>query len=180
MTDPLRAITVIHLIWAIPFFQLAHEAEEWNILQWYRDNYVDLPASTNLSVRLWIIIFSLFTYVWTTVCFFIPNATAAAVMVSLLIAVTAQNGLQHLYWTFLFRRYAPGVITSVVMVLPLDGYIIYRMLAEGLLPAWLLAIVIALMVPGLVETVRAGNTMTRAVRFIAHEFPLRLLGRLSA
>jgi hypothetical protein len=179
MSDLLRSVEVVHVIWAIPLFQLIHEVEEWNILRWYRENYVDLPGSSNLTVRLWIIVFSLFVYVWTTISFFIPNATVAMTMIVLLLAVTAQNGLQHVYWLFRFRRYAPGVITSVVLVLPLDGYITYRILREELLASWLVLIVFVLMLPGLVETVRAGNRMTKTVRVIVHELPIRLLGRLS-
>jgi general stress protein CsbA len=179
MSDPFQSFDVMHLIWAVPLFQLVHEVEEWNILRWYRETYVDLPASTNLSVRLWIVVFSLFAYVWTTLSFFTPNRTAAMVMILLLVAASAQNGLQHVYWLLRFRKYAPGVITSVLLVLPLDGYLTHLMLREDFLPSWLVLIVFALMLPGLIETVRAGNRMTKTVRLLAHELPIRLIERLA-
>jgi hypothetical protein len=179
MHDPLRSVELVHLIWAIPLFQLIHEFEEWNILRWYRENYVDLPDSTNLSVRVWIVFFSLIVYVWTTLCFFIPNVTAASIMILLLVMATAQNALQHLYWLFYFRKYAPGALTSVALVAPLDAYIVYRMLDEALLPIWTVIAVAALIIPGLVETVCVGNRMTTAVRVIVHEFPIKLIRCLS-
>ena len=173
------SIEFSHLIWVIPVVQLIHELEEWNILKWYKENYVDLPDSTNLSIRVWILFFSLFVYVWITLCFFIPNRMMLIILVSLLIMITTQNGLQHLYWLFYFKKYAPGVVSFVILLLPLNTYIVYRILKQGLLPFWLLIIIMALIIPGLIETIRARNRMIKVVRVVAHEFPIKLIKRFS-
>ena len=179
MLNLVDSIEFSHLIWVIPVVQLIHELEEWNILKWYKENYVDLPDSTNLSIRVWILFFSLFVYVWTTLCFFTPNRVISAILVSLLIMITTQNGLQHLYWLFYFKKYAPGVVSFVILLIPLNTYVVYRILKQEFLPFWLLIIIMALMIPGLIETIRARNRMTKIVRVVVHEYPIKLIRTFS-
>ena len=53
-----------------------------------------------------------------------------------LAALPFQNALQHVYWQFAFGTYAPGVVTSVVLLLPVTLYVIGRALRESLVPGW--------------------------------------------
>ncbi len=40
MLDFLESIEFTRLVWIIPVVQPIHELEEWNILKWYKENYV--------------------------------------------------------------------------------------------------------------------------------------------
>lgn len=41
------------------------------------------------------------------------------------------NALFHVATTFLFRRYSPGVVTGVAVVLPASGYTLWRVRRDG-------------------------------------------------
>lgn len=173
----LSSISFRNIIWLIPIILLFHELEEWNILKWYKENYIDLPASTNRSIRVWLIGISLVGFVLTAICYFIPNNSAAAFLTCLLVAITLQNGLQHLYWLLYFKKYAPGVVFSVLFGIPVDIYICFRMLKENMLPIWSLFALGLLIIPGLVETVKAKNRMTNSIRG-AHQIGISIANRL--
>jgi hypothetical protein len=169
----LNAIDFRYLIWLFPFILLFHELEEWNILKWYKENYEDLPNFTNLSIRIWIFGLSIFGFISTAVCFYIPIISVSAFLLSLFILLTFQNGLQHLYWTIYFKKYAPGIVTSVLVVIPFDIYTFYRIIEEELLPIWFLLVII-IIIPGLIETFKAKNRMTKGIRSI-HELVLKVV-----
>jgi hypothetical protein len=173
MLNFLNSIDFRHLIWFFPFVLLFHELEEWNILKWYKENYEDLPNSTNLSIRIWIFGFSILGFIWTALCSFIPILSISAFLLSLFILIIFQNGLQHLYWTIYFKKYAPGIITSVLIVIPFDIYIFDRIIEEKLLPIWFLLTII-IIIPGLNETFKAKNRMTKGIHSI-HELGLKIV-----
>ena len=61
-----------------------------------------------------------------------------------LIAARLANAVVHTVATIVLRQYTPGVVTAVLIVLPLSLYLIRRMTQEGLIKTrWLPAIVIA-------------------------------------
>ncbi|MFZ5353652.1 MAG: HXXEE domain-containing protein [Bacillota bacterium] len=173
MINYLNTIDFNYIIWLIPAVLLLHELEEWNILKWYEANYTDIPPSTDRSIRVWLIAFSIFGFLWTFISYIMPIRGIAAALMTVLVMLTIQNGLQHLYWQLLFMKYAPGIVFSVFFGLPAGAYVLYRVISEGLLPKWLILLIMALMLPGLLETVKAGNRMTRIVR-AGHETGLWL------
>jgi hypothetical protein len=65
------------------------------------------------------------------------------------------------------------VVTSVLLVLPIGGYIVARAVQQGYAPVWYVAIWAVLMTPGLIQTVRAGNEMTAPIRAI-HNWGIKL------
>ena len=173
----INSVELKNIIWFVPIILLLHELEEWNILKWYEDNYVDIPASTNLSIRTWLIGFSLCGFIWTAICYLIPSQSLSAFIMFLLVAFTVQNALQHIYWLFYFKKYAPGVVFSGLFGIPLAIYVTYRMVVVELFPVWLIFVVSIAMLPGLIETVRVGNKMTKSIRGM-HEFSIRMSNRL--
>lgn len=179
MVELLSSLELKTIYWLIPVVQLIHELEEWNILKWYKNNFEDIPASTNFSTRFWIILFSLFAYVWVTICFFIQNLFISALLISLVLIITTLNSLQHIYWQILFKKYAPGVVTSILLVLPLNLYVTYRIVHQDLVPAWLLLIISFPILPGIIQTFRAKNKMTKVIRVVVHELPLKLIEKFS-
>lgn len=69
--------------------------------------------------------------------------------------------------TLYFRQYAPGVITSVVLYLPIVGYLTARAIEENLVPVAYVVVLVLLVIIGLIQTMKAGNTFTPAFRAIS-------------
>jgi hypothetical protein len=155
-------------LWLFVIAFALHEVEEWNILRWYQRNYVDLPPSTNKAVRVWIVFVILIGFVWCAVATLPGNPVLAAYVFLPAIAVAIQNALQHVYWFFYFKQYAPGIITSVFCLIPFGVYLVTRAVWQNLVPLWYVGILILLLIPGLVQTVQAKNRMTKQIRAIHH------------
>jgi hypothetical protein len=169
----LETLGFLRVLWLFPIAFALHEAEEWNIMKWYHRNYADLPPATDRSARTWIVFISLVGFVWVGVAV-LPDSPSVAAFVSLpAIALSIQNALQHIYWLFYFRQYAPGVVTSALLLIPIGGYIVAKAVQHGYAPVWYVAIWAVLIVPGLVQTVRAGNQMTSPMRAI-HDLGIKL------
>lgn len=155
-------------IWLLPVALLFHEAEEWNILRWEQRNFVNLPVKTNVSVRTFLVVFTLFGFLWTALAALPNNPTIAAFVFLPFAAGAFLNALQHLFYTIYFRQYAPGVITSVVLYLPIVGYLTTRAIEENLVPAAYVVVLVILTILGLIQTIRAGNIATSPFRAISH------------
>jgi hypothetical protein len=173
----LENLDFLSVLWLFPIAFALHEAEEWNIMKWYRRNYTDLPPATDRSARTWIVFVSLVGFVWIAIAVLPGNPSVAAFVALPAIALVIQNALQHVYWLFYFRQYAPGVVTSVLLVIPIGGSIIARAVQHGYAPLWYVAIWAVLIVPGLVQTVRAGKEMTSPMRAI-HVLGIKLSKRI--
>jgi len=162
----LEKLDFLRLLWLFPIAWALHEAEEWNIMKWYHRNYTDLPPATDRSARTWIVFVSLVGFIWCGVAVLPGNRSFAAFVFLPAMAIALQNALQHVFWLFYFKQYAPGVITSVLLLIPIGSYIAVRAVQRGYAPIWYVGLWIVMMAPGLVQTVRAGNEMTSPVRAI--------------
>ena len=173
MLSALEGPDFLTLLWLFPIAFALHEAEEWNIMTWYRRNYPDLPPATDRTARTWIVFVSLVGFAWIGIAV-LPGSPSVAAFVALpAIAVAIQNALQHVYWLFFFRQYAPGVVTSLLLLIPIGGYVVARGLQQGLVPGWYVALWAVLIAPGLIQTVQAGDEMTSAMRAI-HNWGIKL------
>lgn len=161
-------MSITLLYWMIPIILTLHELEEWNILKWYQFHYKNPPSSDNLAVRTWLIFCSVFGFIWTFVSIWMSNDYLTAFFMSLLILVTVQNAIQHIYWQILFRAYSPGVIFSSIGLL-LGVYTIYRVTNEGYLTWWVDIVLLIALIPTTIQTIQAKNTMTKFVESV-HQF----------
>ena len=176
------APTLIHMsfltaIWLLPIALALHEVEEWNILPWEERNFVNLPTKTHASIRTFLVFFTLLGFLWTALAALPNNPKIAAFVLLPMAAGAFLNALQHLFYTLYFRQYAPGVITSTVLYLPIIGYLTARAIAENLVPVGYVVVLGILTVLGLVQTIKAGNTFTPFFRAISH-FGIALSKRL--
>lgn len=165
----LENINFTLLLWIFAIAFALHEVEEWNIMKWYQRNFVDLPPTTDKGVRSWIVFISLIGFIWCFIAVLPGNPKIAMYVFIPAIAVALQNSLQHVYWLIYFRDYPPGVITAVLLLLPLGSYIIIEAIQKEFIPVWYVALWAVLIIPGLAQTVRAGNTMTSPMRAM-HNF----------
>ncbi len=163
-------------LWLFPVAVTVHELEEWNIVQWYRQNFVNLPPLQDRGLRAWILFSSLLAFVWTALAVIPGNPTLAAFVLLLAFVLMLQNALQHVYYLLYFRRFAPGVITAVLLLIPSIGYLTARAVAFAVVPGWYALLLIALTLPNLVQTVRAGNTMLGSLQAV-HRFGAALARR---
>ena len=177
MTDILTTVKQINFITGLWVFVVAfalHESEEWNIMRWYRRNFVDLPPTTDKAARTWIVFISMIGLLWCTAATLPGNQPLAAWVLLPALVLALQNAFQHVYWSFYFRQYAPGIVTSVVLLIPLGIYLIIQALLNYV-PIWYVGILLLLIIPGLFQTVKAKNRMTPQIRGI-HNLSMKLNG----
>ena len=150
--------------WLLPVAFAAHELEEWNIGAW-----TDRVLAAPLGLPAAPIRVGLMTYV---VIVTVVAAAAAAtrrdrVLAWVLLpacAGLALNGVQHLYWWWRFGWYAPGSVTALVLLLPVSIHLMRRATSERLVGVWYPAVLLALCVPALVDTVRSDATIATQLR----------------
>jgi hypothetical protein len=168
--NSMNAGNLLNTAWLLPFALALHEIEEWNIHGWYVRNYVDLPEGrTPTTIRFFLVFLSLLGFFWFALAVVWGDSSVCAWIILPLVALIVQNVFQHLYWQFLFKQYAPGIVTAVFLLMPLCGYIVFECALGALVPLWYLIVLGVLMVPGMVETVKVRNRLTRSIMTI-HKF----------
>lgn len=177
LLDALDRVRFRRVVWLFPVAVALHEAEEWDIGSWYRRFWVNLPPITYASVRTGLVFATLFIFLWTAAAALFRSPKVLAFLVLPWAAFLFLNALQHVYWTFLFGAYAPGVVTAVLVIIPAVLYLVSRAVREGHAPVWFVAVLALVVASGVAQTVRAGNVMTGQLRAL-HEFCIDLSGRL--
>ena len=127
----LAHVDFLKVLWIFPVVVTFHELEEWNIIRWYQQNFVNLPQLTNKGIRAWIVFSSILGFLWTGIAVLTNDPNIAALVLVVAFALMLQNGFQHIYYFFYFRRYAPGMITSILLLFPTIGYITTRADQQG-------------------------------------------------
>jgi hypothetical protein len=174
----LERLDFLTVLWLFPIAVAVHEAEEWNIVRWYEQNFANLPPLTDKGARAWLVFSSLLGFVWTGIAVLPAHPAVAAFVLLLAFALMLQNGLQHIYYLFYFRHYAPGVVTTMILLIPTISYLTARAVQEGHVPFWYAILFVVLAIPNLVQTVQARNTMPPSLHAV-HRFGAALAGRFS-
>jgi hypothetical protein len=164
--DALGRIDFLAVLWLFPIAFALHEAEEWNIVAWERRTFEGVEHATDRGARTWLVFITLIYFLWCGAATLPGNPALAAFVFLPAVAIAVQNALQHVYWSFHFRQYAPGVVTSVLLLIPTGGYVVARAVRQGHAPVWYAALWVVLILLGLVQTIRAGNQMASPVRAI--------------
>ena len=162
----LGRLDFLEALWLFPLAVVLHEAEEWNLVRWYERNYDDLLPMTNKSARIVLVLMSSAFLLWSAVAIVTQSPKVAALILLPAMAIVLQNALQHVYWLFYFRQYAPGAVTAVLLLLPTVGYLAARAVQQHYAPIWYVVALMVLNIPGLIQTVQAGNTMTSFFRAV--------------
>ena len=164
---PFAQLDFLSMLWLFLIAFVIHEVEEWNITEFERRNFVGVPATvTKKNARTWIGIICVAGFAWCAAATLPGNPTVAAYVFLPAIMLALSNALQHIFWTFYFKQYAPGVITAVLLIIPLGCYIVVTTIQQRYAPLWYVAILAGLIVVPLFHTVRAGNEMTPPIRAI--------------
>lgn len=156
----------ITALWLFMLMFILHELEEWNIVRWYYRHYVDLPPITARSTRTWILFIIAVGILWCLLATLPSDPSFAAYVLFPAIAITLQNALQHLWWQFSFEGYAPGIVTALLLLIPAGCGLTIWIIREDYAAPWYILLCFLVMLPGLTQTVRAGNRMTTFIRGI--------------
>src|SRR4030042_2408289 len=100
------SIIVIIIIWALPIFFSLHELEEWNILDWYKKYYFNLPPSTKCSIHLHIVFFCFMGFLLTYLAYLFRETFLFSLIISFLSCFILLNTFQHIVWTFQLKTYS--------------------------------------------------------------------------
>jgi len=129
-------------------------------VSWYKKHFREFPENkTNTSTRFFLIFISVICFIWTGLASLSQDNGIAAIILLPFIVIVIQNVIQHIYWNYLFREYAPGIISSVFLLLPISIVIVIKAYIEGFLPLWYLLLLLVLMVPGIIQTIKAKDTL---------------------
>jgi hypothetical protein len=154
----IEEIDIRKLFKLFPFAFMLHELEEWNILPWHRQFQSNIPSDvTSLDLRT-IFLFLIFLFFAYTLISLIPkNKKINSYLLLPVITFISYNGLVHLYWSFYFRTYAPGVIFGFFIGVPFAILIIYKIIKENLVNKWFTLILIILAIFLFIQAVMLGD-----------------------
>ncbi|MBN1305577.1 MAG: HXXEE domain-containing protein [Anaerolineales bacterium] len=154
----LGSLSFMNLLWLFILSFIIHELEEWNIADFEHRNFINMPAASNTrNARGWIIFISLAAILWAAAGT-LPGTPAAAAWVFLPAVILAcGNALQHVYWSVYFRQYAPGLVTAVLLLLPLGSLLVWRYVQQEYAPLWYLMLWLGILGLNLAQTVIYGK-----------------------
>lgn len=165
LINMLAQVNFLHLLWIFLIIAAIHELEEWNIDQFERRHFSGLPpAATDKSARMVIAYVIAIGLLWVSAAALTGSPATAAWIIMPAVAFMIMNALQHIFWTIYFRQLAPGVISSIILVIPYGLYLIAEALRQGYIPVWYVAILAAIFGAGLVQTIISGSRMPPLIR----------------
>lgn len=152
-------------IWLLLFALVLHVFEEWNNLAgWFEGNFISSSPVTNKSTRTGLIFSIAIVFICSTIAVMTRNPNWAALILLPVLALLFMHALQHVYWCLYFKKYAPGVITSILLLLPTTCYLTVKSVQQKYTPIWYVVTLIILIAFALIETVQAGRTTPQTVR----------------
>jgi hypothetical protein len=159
LPDRIASIPFRRLIWLVPIALAFHEAEEWNIMPWWMETFSNATVVSDLALRTWLVVITLFGFLWTGLGCLLPTARATALMVlPFFILVVLSNALQHAYWQFAFDGYAPAFLSCALFNIPAVLLISWHALRNRLVGPVFIGVLYVALVPSLVLTIRSGHT----------------------
>ncbi len=153
---PLRRV-----LWLIGFAFVLHEAEEWNLASWFQANFEPPPQFTDGEARILLALFAVLGISFTALSIRLLSLRAALLaLLPLFVAVVFGNALRHIFWLFYFQTYAPGVLTSAFLLVPLTFYLIRGVLQERLVSSTFVWSLLGLALLQPVAAAAAGSTLS--------------------
>lgn len=153
-------------LWLFYGLVVIHELEEWNIDRFERKHFEGLPAAaSDCSARMVIAFVSAVGLVWCSIAALSGDPTLAAWIFSPAIAFMLLNALQHIFWSFYFRKLAPGAVTAALLIIPMGSFLTARAIGQGYVPGWYAAVLGIVIILGFTHTVISGSRMPALIRY---------------
>lgn len=160
----IEALSLRESIWFLYLFFVIHELEEWNIARFEKRIFTGLPAThSDRNARAWIGVVCLIGLLWCITASLPSSPRITAYIILPAIFFSAANALQHIYRSLRFRSIAPGLVSTVIFILPSAVYLTALMIARGLISPWYAAGLSILAVLMLAETVKSGDSVPSIV-----------------
>lgn len=149
--------------WLLPTAFALHEIEEWNILGWYDEHWVNVDpvTMTPLSVHVWLVLVSVlgFLITWACVASRRFGLWVRLVLLPTFVVFVFGHAFAHVVWTVRFASYSPGVVTAVALVVPATLYFLIVARRQGIVSMRYMSCVLAAAVLPLLAAVLAGNSV---------------------
>jgi hypothetical protein len=165
----LQFIDLKTLYFIVPVTLFIHEMEEWNIFYFHKNNYSNnLIDETVLSTRLWLLFLSVTGFVWTSVCYIIPNAVVSNTIMMVLVDFTILNSIQHIGMTIKIKKYNPGFIFGGIIGMLGALIVIAKIVIDAQFPDWLLILLLLIVIPGIADSAIQSkkNELPKMVKYI--------------
>ncbi|MED0951987.1 MULTISPECIES: HXXEE domain-containing protein [Bacillus cereus group] len=119
--------TVYKLFWLLPIIFTLHNTEEYLFLSQMNEFLINKIGKGFHEPHIFLIAIVLLTlFVTIITIFYYTNKTALLERLMILIlTIIFANGIMHTVSSIIFSKYMPGVITSVLFILPYSIWIIY-------------------------------------------------------
>jgi hypothetical protein len=149
------------ILWLLGTAFVLHELEEWNIVAWQQANFEPPPQFTDREARTLLILFAFLGFSFTAMCnWLLSFRKALVVLLPLFVAIILGNALTHIFWLFYFEAYAPGVVTSVLLLVPLTVLLVHGVLREHLVATPYVWTLVAMAALQPVSAAIAGGTLS--------------------
>jgi hypothetical protein len=146
-------------IWIAPLVWTLHEVEEWNIISWGRSHFADPGYFSEIDQPVVLIglgMIALAGVLWTCLAAWPKNPKFAAFLtLPVFVFFAFGNALQHLYYAYFFRGYNPGLVTAMLLVMPVVIGLTVKAVRSRLIPLWFATVLYLLTIPSMVVTIRA-------------------------
>jgi hypothetical protein len=167
-----------NVFWLLAVSFALHELEEWNLVAWEHAHFTPVPEFDDRAVRTLLVLFAGIGLSYTALCLrFLSLRAATFALLPLFVTVILGNALTHVFWLFYFSGYAPGVVTSILLLVPLALTLVFRVVKERLVPRAYLVVLLGLALLQPLGAAAAGATLSDA-QLALGRFAMRISGWL--
>jgi hypothetical protein len=159
LLDRMSRVSFDRAVWGAAAASALHEADEWNILSWYREHWNNVGGLSTRTVWTWLAFFSLLGFAVGFLCTRLRNRRIAAHVAVLFFSFPFLHCFLHLHWVFYFGAYSPGVLSSVLLLIPACALLGARAISEQLVPAWFVLLSCVLNLPPIIGAILLGDTL---------------------
>ncbi len=161
--EPTVSMSFRRVVWLLPTSLALHELEEWNILEWYEAHWVNVDpvTMTPASVHVWLVFASVMAFLGTAavLCSRHFPLLARTSLLPAFVIVVFGHAFAHIFWVWRFGGHAPGVVTSVFLIIPLTLFTLHSAHRDHMISRRYIAISLCAASMPLIAAIRAGNVV---------------------
>ena len=129
--------TIRYWIYIIIAWSVHNLEEAFTLSKWYESNLTNLPVTEYIQISTIQQIFPIALIIATLLLFLIPILAIYKKwdnrILGIALGIFLVNAIQHILVTIVFWGYSPGVITAIIINLPLSIFMILQLFKNNLL-----------------------------------------------
>ena len=135
--------TIRYWIWLVIAWSIHNLEEALTMSKWYEFNAAKLPVTTYIEISTIQQIFPIALVLATVLLLIIPILAIYKKwdtrILGIVLGIFLVNAIQHMLTTIFFWGYSPGVITAIIINLPMSVFMIRQLFKQNLLKnfSWL-------------------------------------------